>query len=94
MLVMEQTLRSSCGNRLSEVNVTIPLPPGLKKSLMVIDVKKSYLMTGLKGKPHVLVLSHLFVFLSSKSFVLEIYKINYFTNPICMDCISHPMLVT
>ena len=69
MLVMEWILRSSRGNKLSEANVTIPLPPGIKKNLMVSEIKKSYLMTGLKGKPHVLVifiylcflaLSHLF----------------------------------
>ena len=94
MLVMEKTLRSSRGNKLSEVNVTIPLPPGIRKRLMASDIKKSYLTTGLKGKPHVLVLNHLFAFLSSKSSVFELYQSNYFTNPICMDCISHPMLVT
>ena len=66
MLVMERILRSSRGNKLSEVNVTIPLPPGIRKSLMVCDIKKSYLMIGLKGKPHVLVVSHLFAFLSCK----------------------------
>ena len=73
MLVMEWILRSSHGNRLSEVNVAIPLPPGIKTSLVVSDIKKSYLMIGFKGQPHVLVLSHLFVSLSSNSFVLELY---------------------
>ena len=62
-------MRSSHGNRLSEVNVTIPLPPGIRKILMVCDIKKSYLMAGLKGQPHVLVLNHLFAFLSCKSSV-------------------------
>lgn len=69
MLVMERSLRSSHGHRLSEANVTIPLPPGIRKNLMVCDIKKSYLTTGLKGQPHVLVLNHLFAFLSCKSFV-------------------------
>ena len=94
MLEMDQILRNSRGNRLSEVNVTIPLPASINFFLMVSDIKKSYLMKGLKGQPHVLVLSHLFAFLSSKSSIFDLYQINYFTNPICMDCISHPMLVT
>ena len=57
------------GHRLSEVNVTITLPPSIRKILMVSNIKKSYLTTGLKGQPHVLVLSHLFEFLSCKSSV-------------------------
>lgn len=57
---MEQILASSSGDRTSEVNVTIPLPPGIRERVMVSDIKKSYLTTELKGKHHVLVLSHLF----------------------------------
>lgn len=51
---------------LSEVKVTIPLPPGIRKILMFCDIKKSYLMTKLKGKPHAFVVCHLFEVLSCK----------------------------
>lgn len=39
---------------LSEVTVTIPLPPGTNKRSIVCDIKKTSLKAGLKGQPHVL----------------------------------------
>jgi len=39
---------------LTEVVVTIPLPPGTKKGSIVCDIKKNRLKAGLKGQPNVL----------------------------------------
>uniref|UniRef100_A0A0D6R0B6 CS domain-containing protein n=1 Tax=Araucaria cunninghamii TaxID=56994 RepID=A0A0D6R0B6_ARACU len=39
---------------LSEVTVTMPVPPGTKSRFIVCDIKKNHLKAGLKGQPHVL----------------------------------------